>query len=250
MRCFKDGEIYGNLLYTTEAGSNNTGIFFHTDGGPVPYPSNTKVYNNTFVNDKPYYTLYNESFRDLTIRNNIFVSTYGGNSQPIVKMAYTTGVTMDYDVYYGNTTAINWGGTNMDFSQLQGTSQEQHGYFSDPQLDSNCKPIQTSFVRNKGFDLGAPWNYDMDGHLRGADGYWDIGAYEYYDPSGIKDSHQNIKNEQILSTIVAGPLQLPQGKKVRVFDVTGRIVKHNEMIPGVYVIEVEGKIIEKIVRIK
>ena len=33
--------------------------------------------------------------------------------------------------------------------------------------------------RNKGVALGAPFNMDMDGNLRGADGAWDIGAYEY-----------------------------------------------------------------------
>lgn len=39
--------------------------------------------------------------------------------------------------------------------------------------------ISSSYPRNKGTALGAPYNYDLLGALRGDDGSWDIGAYEY-----------------------------------------------------------------------
>ena len=39
--------------------------------------------------------------------------------------------------------------------------------------------IGTSFPRDKGTNLGAPYNVDRDGCTRGSDGTWDVGAYEY-----------------------------------------------------------------------
>lgn len=52
------------------------------------------------------------------------------------------------------------------------------------------------------------------------------------------------------ATIFTGPLRLPTGKNCRVFDISGRVVAPNKMKPGVYFIEVEGKITQKVVKIR
>ena len=39
--------------------------------------------------------------------------------------------------------------------------------------------LHLSTARPTGYSLGNPYNMDMDGRTRGADGVWDIGAYEY-----------------------------------------------------------------------
>ena len=51
-------------------------------------------------------------------------------------------------------------------------------------------------------------------------------------------------------TIFRGPLVLPKGKTCRVFDITGRVVEPARMAPGVYFVEIDGKIAQKFVKVK
>jgi hypothetical protein len=52
------------------------------------------------------------------------------------------------------------------------------------------------------------------------------------------------------STIITGPLLLPEGKKYRVFDITGRIVIVEKIQPGVYFLEIDEKIVQKVVKVR
>ncbi len=52
------------------------------------------------------------------------------------------------------------------------------------------------------------------------------------------------------STIITGPLLLPENKKCRVFDITGRVVKPAEVTRGIYFIEVDGKVVQKAIKIR
>ena len=52
------------------------------------------------------------------------------------------------------------------------------------------------------------------------------------------------------ATIIYGPLQLPEGKICRVFDITGRVIAPDKIKPGIYFIEVDGKITKKIIKVK
>lgn len=52
------------------------------------------------------------------------------------------------------------------------------------------------------------------------------------------------------TTIISGPLLLPEGKKCKVFDITGKIVTPNNLKPGVYFVEINGMVTKKIVKIK
>ena len=56
----------------------------------------------------------------------------------------------------------------------------------------------------------------------------------------------NIKYPNILS----GPLILPEGKECRVLDITGRVVRPDRIKPGIYFIEVDGVIMQKVVKIR
>jgi hypothetical protein len=51
-------------------------------------------------------------------------------------------------------------------------------------------------------------------------------------------------------TIVSGPLRLPEGKKCRVFDITGRVMESDKIQPGIYFIEVNGRMQEKVIKIR
>ncbi len=52
------------------------------------------------------------------------------------------------------------------------------------------------------------------------------------------------------STIVRGPIRLPQNKTCRVFDISGREVNPLQLAAGIYFVEIEGEVRQKIVKIK
>ena len=52
------------------------------------------------------------------------------------------------------------------------------------------------------------------------------------------------------ATIVRGPIHLPQGKQCRLFDITGREADPMRLAPGIYFIEVEGKIEQKVIKLR
>lgn len=70
-------------------------------------------------------------------------------------------------------------------------------------------------------------------------------------PVGVQeDEVKEIKQRDYRATIIAGPLRLPEGKKCRVFDITGRVVAPDKIRPGIYFIEVDGVVIQKVVKVR
>lgn len=52
------------------------------------------------------------------------------------------------------------------------------------------------------------------------------------------------------SSILTGPLQLPEDKSCKIFDITGRQIHTRTPAPGIYFIRVDGIITNKVVKIK
>ena len=52
------------------------------------------------------------------------------------------------------------------------------------------------------------------------------------------------------TTIFSGPLQLPEGKKCKVFDITGRIVEPTSITRGIYFIEIDGVVTQQVVKVR
>lgn len=61
---------------------------------------------------------------------------------------------------------------------------------------------------------------------------------------------QPIKKTVSMATIVSGPLQMPEDKNCKIFDITGRVVMPDRIKPGIYFIEVDGEIRQKIVKVR
>ena len=59
---------------------------------------------------------------------------------------------------------------------------------------------------------------------------------------------EGLKN--LTATIFRGPLQLPEGRTCRVYDITGRVVEPSKIQPGIYFIEVDGVVTKKVVKIR
>lgn len=74
--------------------------------------------------------------------------------------------------------------------------------------------------------------------------YWPVGVEERPIVSPVE------KQETITTTIFRGPLQLPDGKQCKVFDITGRVVEPGKMQPGIYFIEVDGVVTQKVVKVR
>jgi hypothetical protein len=78
----------------------------------------------------------------------------------------------------------------------------------------------------------------------------DIGRY-YYAQTGIAVNpvvRQTKKYDFIGPTIFQGPLVISKGKKCKVFDITGCEVKPHLLKPGVYFIEIDEQIIQKVIK--
>lgn len=58
------------------------------------------------------------------------------------------------------------------------------------------------------------------------------------------------KHENLRTAIFSGPLLLPRGKKCRIFDITGRVVEPPKIPRGIYFIEVDGVVTQKVVKIR
>jgi len=65
-----------------------------------------------------------------------------------------------------------------------------------------------------------------------------------------KGTGDYINNEWDHMTVFSGSLQLPRTKNLKVFDITGREIITNKINPGIYFIQVDGKITHKVIKIK
>ena len=95
-------------------------------------------------------------------------------------------------------------------------------------------------------DAGDPaFAYDPDGTIT------DMGCY-YFNQIGVAERPitKFMKHGYMGATIVAGPLLLPKNNKYRIFDITGREARTTNPAPGIYFVEIDGKIVNKIIKIK
>lgn len=74
---------------------------------------------------------------------------------------------------------------------------------------------------------------------------------KFYPFVGIEAGDSSkITQHRPTATIFRGPLQLPEGRKCRVFDITGRVVEPNKITPGIYFIEIDNRIVQKVIKVR
>ncbi|UCF70800.1 MAG: hypothetical protein JSW49_00550 [candidate division WOR-3 bacterium] len=99
--------------------------------------------------------------------------------------------------------------------------------------------------------------YGLDGNLYIA-GYttdsisaWDFTVISLCPITAIEEGEILVgRSENIRATIFNEPLKLPEGKSYRIFDITGRIVGPDKIQPGIYFIEVDGVVCQKVIKIR
>ncbi|HEX7319074.1 MAG TPA: hypothetical protein VF399_01805 [bacterium] len=82
------------------------------------------------------------------------------------------------------------------------------------------------------------------------------GNYDFYlmktgpeqsiDDAAIK----SVQQINIAATIISGAIILPRDKKCRIFDITGRTIRPLNISPGIYFLEMDGKIAKKIIKVR
>jgi len=139
-------DIYGNLFVNTKDGGSTTKVIQPDNVGTF---TALRIWNNVFDNN--YNVLYGDSaFSSCECRNNII--TRNGTSNPFGG----TGWTVSNNLVSNTGTGI--------FTTLG----------SDYHIGSADSP-----ARNVGYNLSTFFTLDRDGNTFGADGTWDVGAYEY-----------------------------------------------------------------------
>jgi len=74
---------------------------------------------------------------------------------------------------------------------------------------------------------------------------------KFYPFVGVEEGEASVvKQDKLTASIFRGPLQLPEGKTCKVFDITGRIVEPGRIAPGIYFLEVDGKVVQKVIKLK
>jgi hypothetical protein len=127
-------------------------------------------------------------------------------------------------------------------------------------LDVFGDTIWTQLLAGDGYAAAFAMDFTPDGGyiIAGCTDTSDMGAPEDVylvrmgpDVYGVSEQLTRChSSDRIYSTIIRGALQLPAGKNYRVFDLTGRIVTPGTMRSGIYFLEVDGKIIQKIIKVR
>ncbi len=69
--------------------------------------------------------------------------------------------------------------------------------------------------------------------------------------AGISDDEVSMnKGAKPQPTIISGPLLLPGAKKCSVYDITGRVVAPDKITLGIYFVEIDGQITQKVVKVR
>jgi len=157
--------IYGNLFRdTTQASDRCIEVRTQsTNEGPF------YIYNNTFVNVKQGININSPLNTNAPsfIRNNLFVNVASGEIN-----LYGTEPNLTTN---NNYTATSAGYTNFVSSGTTNILSAPYAwqYVRDLRLAAGAAPI------NLGTNLGTTYQLDKVGYIRGTDGAWDVGAYEY-----------------------------------------------------------------------
>lgn len=169
-------QIYSNLFYQNTFSAEATSRALTFDQGS----SNNAgvIYNNTFVDFSAFQSLEipasTDTYAGLDVQNNLFWNCQ--NPGP-----YASGITHDFQFGGGGTTISG------EANGITGGSQPFTNYSlknNSPSSFHIIGTVGTKFPRQKGKNLGAPYNIDYAGNIRPASGAWDIGAYQFVTSGG------------------------------------------------------------------
>ena len=148
---------------------------------------------------------------------------------------------------YGDGFFVNWGSSGrINHTNIYGNSG-----FGVSKYEFDPDVIDAEY--NWWGDASGPYHPDSNpGGLGDSVSDW-VDFIPWLDqPVGVAEQKITIQvnNSKCSATIFSGPLILPEGKNCRVFDITGRVVMLDKIKPGIYFVEIDGKITKKVIMIK
>jgi hypothetical protein len=171
---FDNWKIYGNLFAWdgVDPRVDSPSAVISWNFGSVSV-TNMKIYNNTFAETRTSGDTTNGKIQfGTTTGNELYNNIFYG-------MSYLTfsGVIYDYNYYSKVSTPYAFTSSTHDSPCSSGICSKT----TDPFVNSSTRDYRLSapLVGYAGTTLGVPYNIDMLGNTRGADGVWDRGAYEY-----------------------------------------------------------------------
>ncbi|QQR77554.1 MAG: fibronectin type III domain-containing protein [Candidatus Moraniibacteriota bacterium] len=148
--CWANSKIYGNVLWVTNSASMQDAII--VIGGSNDNVPGVEIYNNTLAGFK---------------EGNLAVLVRGSGSVCRNNLSYDTARSVAYS--------------------CSSSSNNIHSNIS-PFVNYSGGDFRLSGATAAGYSLGSPYNADLLSNTRGADGTWDIGAYEYTSGSSTPDT--------------------------------------------------------------
>ncbi len=170
-----------------------------------------------------------------------WVSRYNG----LVSMTdYARAIALDNDGNVYVTGFTDGAGTVTDYLTIKydnsGTEQWVERYNGPASALDDALAIA---VDNTGYVYVTGWS-------RGMDIGFDFATIKY-SVTGIEESEiTDVECDYRHATVFSGPLRLPENRKCTVFDIMGRVVNPETMKPGVYFIEIDDEIVQKIIKIR
>lgn len=68
---------------------------------------------------------------------------------------------------------------------------------------------------------------------------------------GVEENNTiDIRENGFSTTIISGQLTLPNHEQCKIYDISGRIVNHTHLTPGIYFIETNGQLAQKIIKVR
>jgi len=225
--------VYGNIFYNTPGSSGFTSpatIVDISDPDEIGL-TNARIYNNLFYR-------YNHMAN-------------GGHPGVMISYTSDSSTNLIYNNLFVDCEEVALDGNNAihDYNYLinstwvwnavPGVNDSVHTG-SDPIVDADNGDFRLSagaLPINAGLDLTTlpgfnPDSVDPDQNIRGSDGFWDIGAYEYTDSSGISNPdsyamklYQNYPNPFISETIFEYELHGTSKIEISLYDITGSKVR-------------------------
>jgi len=167
-------QVYGNIVYQSGVGDGfdaglATGAFGTGNTGKNYIVQNVGIYNNTLVNLTGTTGIFYGSPSDGGIGNTAYNNLWYNCQNPnIIGGTGIYATAHDYNAFFNCT------------GNIPSSANIQIGSI-DPFVDSaNYNFHLATATQNGKSDLGSPYNIDFDGgDLRGTDGVWDLGAFEY-----------------------------------------------------------------------
>jgi len=156
-------EVYGNVFCDTgaaPAGSTAHGVVANQQNGSI---KRVKIYNNTIVGINGVssgFRFFNRADEEVEAYNNLWYQCPA--------TAHMPGVTrQDYETYIDTETRGELGPNDKRLKRV------------DPFVSARERDCHLARATDPGKKLEAPYDRDMFGNVRGADGAWDHGAMEF-----------------------------------------------------------------------